>query len=160
MKTIITFVIYFFVGIVVVIVLMKLFNPPRYHQVVGDFGRKYGYYEFAIGQYSRAIHLNANNSMAFNSRGVVRYYQRQYEYAIKDYDRAIELDSQYALAIKNRALAFLAIGNVEGSKGGYELACKLGSCEDFIRRCTELKTRCGEGDCISVQTAVTAGLCK
>ncbi len=159
MKIIIKIAVYLAVGLLFGLIIVRLFDPSRFHQVIGDWGRKFGYYEFAIDHYSRSIHLNANRAGAFDSRGVARYYQGRFDHAVQDYDRAIELDPQYALAIKNRALAFLALGNAEDAKRGYTLACNLGRCEDFTRRCSELKLRCETGECTSIQTAVKAGLC-
>lgn len=160
MKIVIKIAVYFAVGILFTVIIVRLVDPSRFHQVIGDWGRKFGYYEFAIDHYSSSIHLNANRAGAFNSRGVTRYNQGHFEHAVKDYNRAIELDPQYALAIKNRALAFLAIGNADDAKRGYTLACNLGRCEDFTRRCPELKLRCEKVECVSIQTAIKAGLCK
>ena len=151
---------YFAVGFLCVIILIKIVDPPRFHQVAADWGRKLGYYDFAIDHYSRSIHLNANRAGAFNSRGVTRYHQGQFEHAVGDYNRAIELDPQYALAIKNRALAFLALGKGAEAKRDYELACNLGRCVDVVRLCNDLKLRCETEECTSFETAVKIGLCQ
>ena len=139
--------------------IIRIVDPSRFHQVIGDWGRKYGYYEFAVEQYTKAIHLNANNAGAFNSRGVASYYSGQFERALGDYNRAIQLDQHYALAIKNRALVFLALGKGMEAKKDYALSCTLGRCEDFSRLCTELKQRCEYGDCTIINEAVKVGLC-
>ena len=141
------------------VALVRIIDPSRFHQVVGDWGRKYGYYDFAIQQYTSSIHLNANNAGAFNSRGVASYYQDQFHRALNDYNRAIELDNQYALAIKNRALVLLALGRGEDAKRDYALACNLGRCENFARLCSELTQRCEGGQCTSIQQATKVGLC-
>ena len=158
-KLVVRFLCWAVAGLLFAIILVKILNPSLYHQGVGDLGRKHGYYSFAVERYSRAIHLNASSAGAFNSRGVTRYYQGQLELAAEDYNRAIELDPQYALAIKNRALVLLALGKAEEAKRDYTLACILECCEDFTRRCSELKLRCETGECTSLQTAVKAGLC-
>lgn len=160
MKIIIRIAVYFAVGLLFTVIIVCLLNPSLFHLIIGDWGKKFGYYEFAIDHYSSSIHLNAKRAGAFNSRGVARYCQGQFEHAVQDYNRAIELNPQYAFAIKNRALAFLAIGNAEDAKQGYTLACNLGQCEDFTRRCPELKLRCEKIECISIQTAIKAGLCQ
>ena len=159
MKTLRKILIYLLLFACIAVSVVWLVDPSRLHQVLGDKGRKFGYYEFAIEHYSRAIHLDGKRSGAFNSRGVTRYYQGQYDEAVKDYDRAIELDPQYALAIKNRALVFLSLGKGEEAKRDYALACKLGRCEDFTRRCPELKLRCDMGECTGIQTAINVDLC-
>lgn len=146
-------------GVFIAVVVIRLVDPSRFETVLGDWGRKYGYYEFAIERYSRALHLNASNATAFNSRGVTRYYMEQYNYAVEDYNRAIALDPQFALAFKNRALAMLALGRDDFAKKDYEIACGLGRCEDFNRKCSELKTRCESDECTSYQTAIKANLC-
>jgi len=158
-KLVVRFLCWAVAGALFTIILVKIVDPSRYHQVVGDWERKLGYYAFAVERYSRAIHLNASSAGAFNSRGVTRYYQGQFERAVEDYNRAIELDPQYALAIKNRALVLLALGKAEEAGRDYALACNLGRCEDFTRRCSDLKLRCETGECTSLQTAVKAGLC-
>lgn len=147
---IVSLVIYFFLGLFITMVFLKVFKPESYHQKIGDWARKLGFYDLAVERYTKSIHYNANNARAFNSRGVARYYADQFDSAVKDYDQAISLDPQYSLAIKNRALAFLALGKIEAAKEGYELACKLGRCEDFTARCPELKIRCDEGECVSL----------
>jgi len=159
MKTLRMFLISFLSFAVIAVAVVWLVDPARFHQVLGDKGRKFGYYEFAIEQYSRAIHLDGKKSGAFNSRGVARYYLNQYEEAIKNYNQAIKLDPQYALAIKNRALALLAIGKADKAKKDYTLACKLGRCENFPRLCSVLKMRCEGGECTAIQTAVKVGFC-
>jgi tetratricopeptide (TPR) repeat protein len=103
--------------------------------------------------------MNATNPGALNNRGVARYYQGKFELAVDDYSRAIELDPQFALAIKNRALALLALGKGEEAKRDYTMACSLGRCEDFARRCSNLNLRCKKVECTSIQTAIKAGLC-
>ena len=81
---------------VVLLALRLLWFGWLIHRVFIKFwvtrGESFGYYEFAIEHYSRAIHLDGKRSGAFNSRGVTRYYQGQYDEAVKDYDRAIEID--------------------------------------------------------------------
>jgi hypothetical protein len=159
MKTVRKLLVSVLVFVAASVTVVWLVDPSRWHQVLGDWGRKLGYYDFAIDRYSRAIHLSGNRSGAFNSRGVTRYYQGQYDEAIIDYDRAIDLDPQYALAIKNRALAFLMLGKADEAKRDYAFACRLGRCEDFTRRCPELKLRCDTGEYTGLQAAISAGLC-
>jgi tetratricopeptide (TPR) repeat protein len=148
------------IGIIITFWAGMLIDPARINDIFGDWGRRFGYLDFAAERYSRAIHHNALRATSFNSRGVVRYYQGLFDSALEDYNRAIELDPQYALAIKNRALLFLSIGKAEEARQGYDLACKLGKCEDFSRRCLEFKFECDNGDCNSFKTAVVAGLCQ
>jgi hypothetical protein len=147
------------IGIIVTLWASMLIDPARTNHILGDWGRRFGYTDFAVERYSSAIHHNALKASSFNARGVVRYYQGLFDSALADYNRAIELDSQYALAIKNRALLFLVIGKAEEARKGYDVACKLGKCEDFKHRCPEFKFECDNGNCTSFNTAVTAGLC-
>jgi hypothetical protein len=58
-----------FAGIAVAVVW--LVDPSRLHQVLGDKGRKFGYYEFAIEHYSRAIHLDGKRSGAHSTAEVL-----------------------------------------------------------------------------------------
>jgi hypothetical protein len=148
------------IGIIITLWAVVLIDPARFNHILGDWGRRLGYLDFAVERYSRAIHHNANRASSFNARGVARYYQGLFDSALEDYNRSIELDPQYALAIKNRALLFLAIGKAEAAKQGYDLSCKLGKCEDFNIRCPQFKFECDKGDCTSFETAVAAGLCQ
>ncbi len=143
----------------IAIAVIRVVDPSRFHQIEGDWARKYGYYDFAVEQYTASIHLNANNAGAFNSRGVASYYQGYFERALQDYNKAIGLDPQYALAIKNRALVNLALGRAIAAKKDYELACTFGRCENFSRLCSELEQRCKHGDCTVIQEAAKVGLC-
>ena len=153
----------FILGIVcyfVLIMIIKIIDPSRYNQKIGDWARRFDFHEFAIERYSTAININPFNPGAFNSRGVSRYNQGQFEEALIDYNRAIELDPQNALAIKNRAYAFLYLGNAEEAKNNLLLACKLGLCEDSDKICTILKRNCEMGGCIGYETAVKIGICQ
>ena len=159
MKIIRKYIVPILLGAIVTIIMVNIVDPSRFHQALGDLGRKLGYHSFAVEHISRAIHLNGNRASAFNSRGVTRYYQGQFDLAIEDYNRAIELDSQFAIAIKNRALVLLVIGKTEDAKRDYLLACNLGCCEDFTHICSILKLQCEEGECTNLQAAVKVGLC-
>lgn len=159
MKIIRKFFVPFLLGVIFSICMLYIVDSSRFHQILGGWGRKLGYYSFAVEHFSRAIHLNGTRASAFNSRGVSNYHQGRFELAVEDYTRAIELDPQFALAIKNRALVLLTLGKAEDAKRDYSLACNLGCCEDFTHLCSVLKLRCEEGECANLQAAVKVGLC-
>jgi len=148
----------FLIGTFLVIVFLNWFSPAVYHQRIGKWARKLGFYDYAIKHYSYSLHQR-HNASAFNSRGVTYYHINEFERALIDYNRAIEIDPQFALAIKNRALALLAMNKGEQAKKDYDLACKYGRCENFEIKCGLLKERCEKIECISFETAVDVGLC-
>ena len=69
----------FIVGIVIILSILWMIDASRAHMIIGDWGRKLGFYSYALEQYSRVIHLNPNNASALNSRAVTRYRLNQFE---------------------------------------------------------------------------------
>jgi tetratricopeptide (TPR) repeat protein len=60
-------------------------------------------YEHALDDFSRAIEINPELSMAYNNRGAIYSEMEKYELAFSDFSRAIQLDNN-ALAYRNRAI--------------------------------------------------------
>ena len=58
-------------------------------------GRNLGQYERAIIDYSEAIRLNPQDSIAYYNRGLAYHHLEQDEQAIKDFDEAIRLGFYY-----------------------------------------------------------------
>ena len=81
--------------------------------VRGDVKSNMGDHKDAIADYDRAIELNPQDAIAYNSRGTAKDNMGNYEDAIADYDRAIEFDPKYAMAYGNR-------GNTKSKLGNYE----------------------------------------
>ena len=65
-----------------------------------------GDYDLAIEEYSQAIKLNRNFTLAYNNRGAAYAQQGKYDPAIKDFNKAITLNPNVAEAYLNRANAY------------------------------------------------------
>lgn len=54
--------------------------------------------------------MNANSALAYNGRGLARYYKGDLDQALADYDKVIAIEPNFAEAYGNRALSLLALG--------------------------------------------------
>lgn len=82
---------------------------PASPEEFNDRGNAYiynGHYDRAIEDYSRAIDLNRNISIAFFNRGNAFHSMNQLEKAIADYTEAINIKPNYIEAYVNRGLAY------------------------------------------------------
>ena len=66
----------------------------------------------ALGDYNRAIQLDAKCAPAFNSRGNAHYHYGDVQAGIADYEYALQLDPNFASAYYNRACAFAKDGDI------------------------------------------------
>ena len=83
-----------------------------------------GDHKDAIVDYDRAIKLDSEYTVAYNSRGIAKDKLGHYKDAIIDYDRAIELNRQYAGAYNNRGIAKDKLGRYKGAIADYNRAIK------------------------------------
>jgi tetratricopeptide (TPR) repeat protein len=67
----------------------------------------------AIADYTQAIMLDPNNTLAFNNRGNAYYAEKGCDRAIADYTEAIRLDSKLASAYTGRGNAYNAKGEID-----------------------------------------------
>ena len=65
-----------------------------------------GDYDRVLQGYTKAIQLNPDDAIAYNSRGGVYYLKEEYESAIVDFTKAIDLNPNYAEAYNNRGVAY------------------------------------------------------
>ena len=63
-------------------------------------------HEEEITEYTNAIAIKANYSLAYTNRAAAYYNLKKYEEALADYNKAIKLDPKLALAYTNRGLAY------------------------------------------------------
>jgi tetratricopeptide (TPR) repeat protein len=59
-----------------------------------------------IELYTKAIELNPNDAVAYNSRGYTHLTQKNFGYALRDLNRAIALNPSYAEAYNNRGKVY------------------------------------------------------
>ncbi len=86
-----------------------------------DLGRL----DLAIADLTSAIDLDAQNTMARNSRGTVFDELGLTAYAIRDYSAALEIDPGFAEAYSNRAIAYLRSGASDLARRDAETAFRL-----------------------------------
>ena len=72
-----------------------------------------------------AIRLEPQNAELRNSRGWIRYLERDFDKATKDYDEALRLDPSHMLAINNRGLVWLDLKHYDRALKAFDEACRL-----------------------------------
>ena len=111
----------------------------------GDKKSKLKDYQGAISDYTKAIEINPNYSIAYFNRGCVKSKLKDYYGAISDYNKAIEtaeaianivgsevltvkaaIDSNYRNSYTNRGIAKENIGDIEGACLDWQKAANLG----------------------------------
>ncbi|HEY3747757.1 MAG TPA: tetratricopeptide repeat protein, partial [Pseudonocardiaceae bacterium] len=91
--------------------LIKTYQPDDHHRALAYRLRAYEHhtnasYDDAVADYTRAIHLEPTDDIAFAGRGDAHRLADRNEDALADFDRAIELDPQYKWAIFRRGLTY------------------------------------------------------
>ena len=87
----------------------------------------------ALSDFSKAITLNEDWSLAFNNRGATYARLGQYAEAIKDFTRAIESDPRNRLAYRNRASAYRKLGQPSKAEADFAVFQELAN--DGDRQC-------------------------
>ena len=82
-------------------------------------------YQGAIAAYERAIQLNPNYALAYNSRGAARYKLGDKQGAIDDYSRALRINPNLASTYSNRAAARGELGDKEGTISDFNRALQI-----------------------------------
>jgi len=75
--------------------------------------------------YTKAIELDPEYALAYNNRGLAKYYLKDYASTIKDYDRAIELNPEDAIAYNNRGIAKRKLKDYASAIKDYNRAIEL-----------------------------------
>lgn len=79
----------------------------------------------AIEDYSRAIKIDTNSSVAFYDRGLAKYMLKDYSAAIEDFDRTIILNPKYTAAYNNRGNCKLYLEDYSSAIADYDVAILL-----------------------------------
>jgi tetratricopeptide (TPR) repeat protein len=82
-------------------------------------------YDKAIADFTQAIRLDLNSSIAYRERGVLYDYKGDYDQAMADYNQAIRLNPNYALAYNNRGIAYKAKGEYDRAIADFTQAIRL-----------------------------------
>jgi len=75
-----------------------------------------GHHNEAIKDYTAAIGIKADFTVAYENRATGYYRLGRYDAALADYTTAITLDPDYAIAYQNRAWAYYALGDYEKAR--------------------------------------------
>ena len=78
-----------------------------------------------ISAYDKAINLNPDDALAYNTRGIAKKALGRYDDAIADYNEAIRLEPGDADAYNNRGIAKKALGHLDDALADYDAAIRL-----------------------------------
>ncbi len=78
-----------------------------------------------------AIKYDKNNHAAYDTKGMIRYYQKDYEGALKDLNKSIELDPNHAIKYYHRGYILKKLGLLNNALEDWANAFDLGF-EDAI----------------------------
>lgn len=95
-----------------------------------------GNYEGAISDFTMAIEINPEDSIAYNNRAIAYHNLGNFSKAIKDYTQLITLNPDNSSAFNNRALAKVELGDYRGAIADYTKAIEFSpeESEIFINR--------------------------
>lgn len=82
-------------------------------------------YKEAVENYTRAIQLQANNSIFYNNRGCSYDNLGEYDKAISDYNKAIELDPENSTIYNNRGYLYFTLREYDKAILDLEEAIRL-----------------------------------
>ncbi|MCB2220319.1 MAG: tetratricopeptide repeat protein [Bacteroidetes bacterium] len=80
----------------------------------------------ALQDFSRAIELNPEYTMAYNNRGIIKGSMQDFKGALDDFNKAVELEPEYAEAIYNRGNAHYYLKQFVEACSDWSLAAYLG----------------------------------
>lgn len=81
--------------------------------------------ELAIHDFSQAIKLNPQSSVAFNNRGNTLKNRGRYQEALADFTKALELAPMNTMIYNNRANAYKAMGKYDQAAADLDKAVEL-----------------------------------
>jgi tetratricopeptide (TPR) repeat protein len=104
-------------------------NSPtsEHYLIMGDIYYDIADYGKAIENYTEAISMKPNFTVAYNNRGNAHINLGELDKAIEDYTNAITSDSKYAIAYNNRAVAFYNKRKYDDALADYNKAIELDS---------------------------------
>jgi tetratricopeptide (TPR) repeat protein len=82
-------------------------------------------YDEAIESYEKAIRLNEDNALAYNSLANAYRDKKEADKAIEAYRKAIEKDPKYPLAYSNLAILLMDAGKIDQSRAVIDEALKI-----------------------------------
>ncbi|CAG8609650.1 17077_t:CDS:2 [Funneliformis caledonium] len=82
----------------------------------GEILNYLGKYNDSISYYTRAYHIDSENTHFLIKKAITHYELRDYENALSVLDELIQLDSSYSLAHYYKGLVYFALGNNDKTK--------------------------------------------
>ena len=82
-------------------------------------------YDKAIGDFTEAIRLDPNYTLAYFNRGLAYDYRGNYDKAVSDYNEAIGLEPNFVPSYFNRGIAYGHQRNYERAVSNYTQAIRL-----------------------------------
>jgi len=73
-----------------------------------------------------AIEYKKNNHAAYDTRGMIKYYQKDYKSALKDLNKSIELDSNHAIKYYHRGYILKKLGLIDNAMEDWNTAVEMG----------------------------------
>ncbi|MFA5324205.1 MAG: tetratricopeptide repeat protein, partial [Smithella sp.] len=141
----------------------------------GNIYIKSGRYQRAIEDFSEAIRLQPNKIHSYNNRGNAYAELGQYESAIDDFNKSISLQPDYADTYYNRGTAFVKTGRPYNAIEDFNKVIRLkpNDADVYALRgvayfllgdnesgCADEQKACTLGNCKTLESAETKGLCR
>ena len=82
-------------------------------------------YEKAIEKFTKAIEINPNDALSYNSRGAAKLELKNYPNALTDLNKAIQIDPSNVVAYRNRARVEYELEDYNNSIKDYNKAIEL-----------------------------------
>ena len=110
--------------------LMPGMNVPQFYMPLVYVNRGSTYYSFnepmkALTDFSEALKINPNFTMAYVGRATVYGKFERYKQAFDDFDKAIELEPDYFGIYKNRGMVYLQRGEIDKALNDLNKAVEL-----------------------------------
>ena len=91
----------------------------------GSVYLKMGNTKNAIGDFSRALQIDANHPKAYHLRGLAHEMEGDDDKALKDFDKAIDIDSEYGAAYYSRATLLTKMGQEDSALEDMKIVSQL-----------------------------------
>ena len=79
----------------------------------------------AIEDYTNAIKIDTNYTIAYNNRGWAKYLKEDFKGAVEDYQKALIINSNYAFSWNNMGIAYFKLEQYSKAVEAYNEAIKI-----------------------------------
>ena len=113
------------VALTTALMVVSCASPAKEHLNTGNEHFEQGQYDEAIVEYTKAIELEPQLAIVYNSRGLAYHMKGELDKAIADFDKAIELDPSRAEVYYNRGNVYFERGQFQSAIADYDKAIVL-----------------------------------